>query len=56
MLDALPEEKKKEYLDAIPMHRLGHVEDVAGIVSMLASDTCAYMTGQILTVDGGISL
>ncbi len=56
MLDALPEEKKKEYLDVIPMHRLGSVEDVAGIVSMLASDTCAYMTGQILTVDGGISL
>lgn len=56
MLDALPEEKKKEYLDAIPMHRLGRVEDVAGIVSMLASDACAYMTGQILTVDGGISL
>ncbi len=56
MLDALPEEKKKEYLDTIPMHRLGRVEDVAGIVSMLASDTCAYMTGQILTVDGGISL
>ena len=56
MLDALPEEKKKEYLDAIPMHRLGKAEEVAGIVSMLASDTCAYMTGQILTLDGGISL
>ncbi len=56
MLDALPEEKKKEYLDAIPMHRLGKAEEVAGIVSMLASDTCSYMTGQILTLDGGISL
>ena len=56
MLDALPEEKKKEYLDAIPMHRLGKAEEVAGIVSMLASDTCAYMPGQILTLDGGISL
>lgn len=56
MLDALPEEKKKEYLDAIPMHRLGKAEEVAGIVSMLASDVCAYMTGQILTLDGGISL
>lgn len=56
MLDALPEEKKKEYLDAIPMHRLGKAEEVAEIVSMLASDTCAYMTGQILTLDGGISL
>lgn len=56
MLDALPEEKKKEYLDAIPMHRLGKPEEVAGIVSMLVSDTCSYMTGQILTLDGGISL
>lgn len=56
MLDALPEEKKKEYLDAIPMHRLGRAEEVAALVSVLASDACAYMTGQILTLDGGISL
>lgn len=56
MLDSLPEEKKREYLEQIPMHRLGRAEEVAGIVSMLASDTCAYMTGQILTLDGGISL
>lgn len=56
MLEVLPEEKKREYLDAIPMHRLGRAEEVAGIVSMLASDTCSYMTGQILTLDGGLSL
>lgn len=56
MLDALPPEKKKEYLNAIPMHRLGSVEDVAGVVSMLASDDAAYITGQVITVDGGISL
>ena len=56
MLDALPEEKKKEYLDAIPMHRLGTAEEVAGIVAMLVSDACSYMTGQIITLDGGISL
>ncbi len=56
MLNALPEEKKKEYIDKIPMHRMGTVEEVAGVVSMLASDTCSYMTGQVITLDGGISL
>ena len=56
MLDGIPEEMKEEYLKAIPMHRLGQVEDVAGIVSMLCSDACAYMTGQVLTLDGGLSL
>lgn len=56
MLDALPKEKKEEYLKAIPMHRLGQAQEVAGVVSMLVSDACAYMTGQILTLDGGLSL
>lgn len=56
MLDALPEEKKAEYLNAIPLHRLGKPEEVAAVVSMLASDACAYMTGQVLTMDGGLSL
>ncbi len=56
MLDALPEEKKQAYLDAIPMHRLGKPEEVAELVAMLASDACAYMTGQVLTMDGGLSL
>ncbi len=56
MLDALPPEKKEEYLNAIPLHRLGSVEDVAGVVSMLASNDAAYITGQVITVDGGISL
>lgn len=56
MLDGIPEDKMKEYLDAIPMNRLGTTEDVAKVVAMLASDTCSYMTGQILTLDGGLSL
>ena len=56
MLDALPPEKREEYLRNLPMHRFGRAEEVAGVVSMLASDTCAYMTGQILTLDGGMSL
>ncbi len=56
MIDALPPEKVKEYLAVVPMKRFGTAEEVAKVVSMLASDTCSYMTGQILTMDGGLSL
>lgn len=56
MLDAIPAEKKEEYLKAIPMHRLGRTEDVANVVSALASDAFAYVTGQVIVLDGGLSL
>lgn len=56
MLDAIPEEKKKEYLDAIPMHKLGKAEDVANVVSSLCSDAFSYVTGQVIVLDGGLSL
>lgn len=56
MLDAIPAEKKEEYLKAIPMHRLGKAEDVANVVSALASDAFAYVTGQVIVLDGGLSL
>jgi 3-oxoacyl-[acyl-carrier protein] reductase len=38
------------------MKRIGKPEDVAHVVVFLASDDAAYMTGQVLTVDGGLSL
>jgi 3-oxoacyl-[acyl-carrier protein] reductase len=56
MVEQLPAEKREEYLKAIPLGRLGTPEEVAGIVSMLASDTCSYMTGQVLILDGGLNL
>lgn len=56
MLDAIPEEKREEYLKAIPMHRLGRAEEVAAVVSALASDSFAYVTGQVIVLDGGLSL
>ncbi|HKB35779.1 MAG TPA: SDR family oxidoreductase, partial [Gemmataceae bacterium] len=40
----------------IPMKRVGKPEDVAKVAVFLASDDSAYMTGQVLTVDGGLSL
>lgn len=56
MLDHIPEDKKEEYLKNIPLHRLGVVEDIASLVSFLASDEASYITGQVITIDGGLSL
>ena len=56
MMDAIPEEKKEEYIKAIPMHRYGSSEDVANVVAALCSDSFGYMTGQVLVLDGGLSL
>ena len=56
MIRVLPEEKKAEYLANIPLRRFGKAEEVAAAVSALASDAFSYMTGQIVTLDGGISL
>lgn len=56
MLDAIPEDKKEEYLKVIPQHKLGTTEDIASLVSFLASDESKYITGQVITIDGGLSL
>ena len=56
MLDSIPEDKKEEYLKAIPMHRLGTAKEVADVVAQLCSDAFAYVTGQVIVLDGGLSL
>ena len=54
MTDVLPEDVRKKMLEAIPMGRFGTPEDVANVVLFLASDASSYMTGQVLTVCGGM--
>ena len=56
MIDSIPEEKKEQYLKDIPMGRLGTVEEVADVVDMLCSDATSYVTGQVIVMDGGLSL
>ncbi len=54
MTAVLPEDIKQKMLDAIPMRRFGRPEDVANVVLFLAGSNSAYMTGQVLTISGGM--
>jgi NAD(P)-dependent dehydrogenase (short-subunit alcohol dehydrogenase family) len=52
-IDSLPEQE--QYRERIPMGRYGKVEEVAELIALLASDRVAYLTGQNIRVDGGIT-
>ncbi len=54
MTGSLTEEQRAALAKQIPLERLGTPEDVAGAVLFLASDEAAYITGQVLAVDGGM--
>lgn len=54
MTAVLPEKVKEQMLAQIPMNSFGNPRDVANAVVFLASDKASYITGQVLTVDGGM--
>ena len=56
MVDALSDEMKAKVMERIPMDRFGTAEDVAGVVAFLASEEASYVTGQVVGIDGGLSL
>ena len=54
MTDALPDAVKEEYLKLIPLKRGGTVDDIANTALYLASDMSAYVSGQVIAVNGGM--
>ena len=56
MTEDLPESAKEAFMSRIPLGRAGTPEDVANAALFLASDEAAYITGQVICVDGGMAM
>ena len=56
MTAQLPEAVRKEWTNKIPLRRGGKPEDIADVATFLASDLSAYVTGQVIQVDGGMNM
>jgi 3-oxoacyl-[acyl-carrier protein] reductase len=54
MTNVLPDDVKQKILSTVPMARMGRPEDIASAVKFLASEDAAYITGQVLAVNGGM--
>lgn len=55
MTKKIPQGKMDTLASKIPLKRLGGTEEIASLVGFLASDEAAYITGQVISVDGGLS-
>ena len=55
MTEELEDSNKKNFLNNISLKRFGSAEEVAKLVSFIASDDASYITGQTITIDGGIN-
>ena len=56
LTDVLPQEARDAMLANTPLGKLGDPEDIAGAVRFLCSDEAAFITGEVLLVDGGLGM
>jgi 3-oxoacyl-[acyl-carrier protein] reductase len=56
MTEAMTDDAKQAIVKNIPLKRLGNPEDVADLVEFLASEKASYITGQVISVDGGLHM
>lgn len=56
MTDVLPQKAKDEMMRSVPAGRPGSVEDIASAVAFLVSEESSYITGQVIAVDGGMTM
>lgn len=56
MTAALPEEQREQYRQQVPLQRLAAPQEVAGVVTFLASAHAGYITGAVVPVDGGLGM
>lgn len=54
LLQSMPPKKLAEYVEDIPLRRLGRPEEVAELIAFLASEPAGYITGQVIRIDGGL--
>ena len=56
MTDVLTEDQKSKILGQVPLGRYASVDEIASVVTWLASDSAAYITGAVIPVDGGLGM
>ena len=56
MIESLPKDYLDKIIQSVPLRRLGETEDIANLALFLGSDLASYITGEVITVDGGIQM